>query len=149
VITLEQQKEQMMGDSERLATVMVADGDEDSICLLKSILGLKGFNVLPAADGQEAVDLAIRWRPDLILIDLKLPIVSGFTAIRRIKKLASLRDTPIIAVSFSKHTSHSRLALAAGCVAHIKKPIEFDRLDALIDQFLPGHRWELASTLIH
>ena len=73
---------------------MIADCDEDNRCLLKSILELKGFNVLEAADGQEAFDIAIERLPDLVLIDLKLPVVSGFTVIRRIRKLAGLtRDT--------------------------------------------------------
>ncbi len=76
-------------------------------------------------------------------------IISGFTAIRLIKKLASLRHIPIIATSLSKLTSHRQLALAAGCAAHLDKPVDFDQLDALIDQFLPGYRWELASALVH
>ncbi len=139
----------MSSDSQRIATVLVADSDEDNLCLLNSVLALKGFDVLAANDGQEVVDLATRRRPDLILIDLKLPIISGFTAIRRIKKLASLRDIPIIATSLSKPTSHRQLALAAGCAAHLDKPVDFDQLDALIDQFLPGYRWELASALVH
>jgi len=139
----------MRNDSQRIATVLVADSDEDNLRLLNSVLALKGFDVLAANDGQKAVDLATLGRPDLILIDLKLPIISGFTAIRRIKKLASLRDIPIIATSLSKPTSHRQLALAAGCAAHLDKPVDFDQLDALIDQFLPGYRWELASALVH
>ena len=128
---------------------MIADCDEDNRCLLKSILELKGFNVLEAADGQEAFDIAIERQPDLVVIDLKLPVVSGFTVIRRIRRLAGLSETPIIAISSNKPISHSRLALAAGCAAHMEKPIEFDRLDLLIDQFLPGGRWQLASALVH
>ncbi len=67
----------------------------------------------------------------------------------RCLRLAGLRETPIIAISSNKPISHSRLALAAGCAAHMEKPIEFDRLDLLIDQFLPGGRWQLASALVH
>jgi two-component system, cell cycle response regulator DivK len=139
----------MGNDSQRVATVLVADSDEDDLSLLNSVLALKGFDVLGADDGQKAVDLAMRWRPDLILIELKLPIISGFTAIRRIKKVASLRDIPVIAVSTSHPTSHRQLALAAGCAAHLDKPIDFDQLDALINEFLPGFQWELASVLVH
>jgi|SRR5882724_5015065 len=139
----------MRNDSQGIATVLVADSDEDSRCLLNSVLTLKGFDVLGADDGERAVALAIRCRPDLILIELKLPIISGFTAIRRIKKLANLRDIPIIAVSLDKPISHRQLALAAGCAAHLDKPVDFDQLDTLIDQFLPGCRWELASALVH
>lgn len=139
----------MNGDTQRLATVMVVDNDEDGLCLLRSVLQLKGFDVLEAENGKEAVDLATRWRPELILMELKLPVISGFTAIRRIRQLSDLRKTPIIAFSEPEPVSHDQLALAAGCVAHLEKPIDFDQLDALLDQYLPGHRWELISALVH
>src|SRR6185436_14784936 len=129
-------------------TIMIAECDEDERCLLKSVLELKGFSVLEAGDGQQAFDLALQRHPDLILIDLKLPVVSGFTVIRRMQKLARLRRTPIIAISLNKPISHRSLALAAGCAAHINKPIEFNELDVLIDQLLPGSRVELTSALI-
>lgn len=139
----------MSDDNQRLATVMVVDNDEDGLCLLSSVLQLKGFDVLAAEDGEEAVNLATRWRPELILMELKLPIISGFTAIRRIRQLSTLRKTPIIAFSLPEPSSHNKLALAAGCVAHLEKPIDFDQLDGLLDQYLPGHRWELISGLVH
>lgn len=129
-------------------TIMVADNDEGERCLLKSILELKGFQVLEALDGQEAIDLALSKRPDLVLIQLKLPVVSGFTAIRRIKKYAELKDIPIVAISFNNPTSNHNLALAAGCDAHLENPIEFDLLDGLLDRLLPGERLPLASLLI-
>ncbi len=131
-----------------IPTIMVADNDDDSRYLLKSLLELKGFQVLEANDGQEAIDTAIRKRPDLVLIQLKLPVISGFTAIRRIRKCAELRAVPIIAVSFNQPTSNRNLALAAGCIAHVEDPIEFDLLEALIDRLLPGDRLPLASSLI-
>ncbi|HZI86532.1 MAG TPA: response regulator, partial [Pyrinomonadaceae bacterium] len=71
---------------ERTSTVLIADGDEDSRYLLRSLLELKGFEILEAHDGQEAFDISVLRQPDLILIQLRLPLVSGFTAIRRIRK---------------------------------------------------------------
>ena len=132
-----------------LPTIMIAECDEDERCLLKSILELKGFIVLEAGDGQQAFDLALQKHPDLILIDLKLPVISGFTVIRRMQKLARLRHTPIIAVSLDKPLCHRHLALAAGCAAHLNKPIEFEELNSLIDQLLPGAAVELASAFVH
>lgn len=131
-----------------IPTIMVADSDDDSRYLLRSLLELKGFQVLEASDGQEAIDTAVRKRPDLVLIQLKLPVVSGFTVVRRIRKCAELQDVPIIAVSFNKPTSNRHLALAAGCSAHVENPIEFDLLEALIDRYLPRDRLPLASALI-
>ncbi len=130
-------------------TIIIADSHEDERCLLKSILELKGFSVLEAGDGQQAFDLALQRHPDLMLIDLKLPVVSGFTVIRRMQKLARLRLTPIIAMSVDKPISHQRLALAAGCAGHLNKPIEFDELDLLIARLLPSALIELPSVLVH
>jgi CheY-like chemotaxis protein len=59
----------MSNDSQRIETVLAVDSDEDNLCLLKSVLGLKGLDVLTAVNGQEAVDLAVRWRPELVLIE--------------------------------------------------------------------------------
>ena len=129
-------------------TILVADSDEDSRYLLRSLLELKGFHVLEANDGQEAIDTSVSRRPALLLIQLKLPVVSGFTAIRRIRKHFELSAIPIIAISFNNPSSNRSLALAAGCNAHIENPIEFDMLDALVDKLLPGDRLPLASALI-
>jgi len=131
------------------SVVVVADADDESRCLTKSILELKGFTVLQATNGQEAIDLALTRQPALVLMDLKLPVVSGFTAIRRLKKNEDLREIPIIAVSFNRPDCHEKLALAAGCAAHLLKPIEFDHLEVLLDRLLPGEQWELASLLVH
>ena len=131
------------------STIMLADADEESRCLTRSILEIKGFSVVEATNGQEAVELARIRRPDLVLIDLKLPVVSGFTAIRRLKKDEILRNIPIIAVSFNRPDSHEKLAIAAGCAAHLEKPIEFDHLEALLDRFFPGECWKLVSAMVH
>jgi two-component system cell cycle response regulator DivK len=129
-------------------TILVADSDEDTRYLLRSLMEMKGFQVLEANNGQEAIDTSVSRRPDLLLIQLKLPVVSGFTAIRRIRKCEELRAVPIIAISFNNPSSNGKLALAAGCNAHIENPIEFDLLEDLVDQLLPGDRIALASILV-
>lgn len=133
---------------EPIPTILVAESDDDARFLLKSLLELKGFQVLEANDGKEAIDIALSKRPDLLLIQLKLPVVSGFTAIRRIKKHWELHDMPIIAISMNNPTTNHNLALAAGCHAHVENPIEFGRLEVIIDRLLPGDRLPLASLLI-
>ena len=129
-------------------TILVADSDEDTRYLLRSLLEMKGFQVLEANDGQEAIDTSVSRKPDLLLIQLKLPVVSGFTAIRRIRKYEELRNVPIVAISFNNPSSNRKLALAAGCNAHIENPIEFDLLEDLVDRLLPGDRTALASILV-
>ena len=133
---------------ERTSTVLIADSDEDSRYLVRSLLELKSFEILEAHDGQEAFDISVLRQPDLILIQLKLPLISGFTVIRRIRKHETLRNVPIIAISTNNPTSNHELALAAGCNAHIENPIEFDRLEVMLDRLLPRERLPLASALI-
>jgi two-component system, cell cycle response regulator DivK len=141
-------KEKMSATPRDIQTIMLADCDEDERYLLRSLLELKGFAVLEAHDGQEAVDIATCKLPDLLIIQLKLPILSGFTAIRRIRKFDELRKVPIIAVSINDPTTNHNLAMAAGSDAHLENPIEIDALEALIDRLLPGERLPLASALI-
>jgi CheY-like chemotaxis protein len=137
-----------MGSDEPDLTVLVAESDDDTRCLLKSMLELKGFLVLEAKDGQQAIDTTLYKRPNLLLIQLKLPVIGGFYAVRQIRKHADLRDMPIVAMSVNNPTTNHNLALAAGCNAHVQDPFEFDRLEALLDRLLPGNRVSLASTLV-
>lgn len=138
----------MISANQPMPTILVADSDDDNRYLLRSLLELKGFNVLLATDGLEAIDTAVRKRPDLVLIQLKLPLISGFTVIRRMRRCSALQEVPIIAVSVNNPTANRNVAMAAGCSAHIENPIEFDLLDELIDRLLPGERLPLASILI-
>ncbi len=138
----------MVPGCQPMPTILIADSDDDNRYLLRSLLELKGFDVVLATNGQEAIDKAVRKRPDLVLIQLKLPLISGFTVIRRMRKCSALQEVPIIAVSLSKPTANRNVAMAAGCNAHIEDPIEFDLLHEIIDRLLPGERLPLASVLI-
>jgi CheY-like chemotaxis protein len=125
--------------------IMIADHDEDERFLLRAILKRKGFNVIEARDGQEAIDLAIGRRPDLLVVDLTLPRLSGSAAIRRIRKQAGLRNLPIVAISLRHPLPIGKRNPSGRSTVHLNKPIEYDELDALIDRFLPGRRLSLAG----
>ena len=125
--------------------IMIADHDEDERCLLRAILKLKGFNVIEARDGQQAIDLAIGRRPDLLVVDLALPRVSGSAAIRRIRNWPGLRDLPIVAISLRHPSPIGKRSPNGRATVHLDKPIEYNELDVLIDRFLPGRRLSLAG----
>ena len=118
--------------------VMIADNDEEERCILKAILKLKGFRVVEAADGQEAINLATKATPDLLLVDLRLPRVSGLTVIRQITNQARLRNLPMVTVSLS--TADGKRPRVAGSAAYLEKPVEFDQLTSLIDRLLSRPR---------
>jgi len=138
----------MMFYDQALPTIMIADRDDEERCLLRAVFELKGFTVLEAMDGQQAFDLASQEHPDLIFIDLKLPVADAFTFIRRIRKLTGLQRTPIVAVSERIH-AHQRLAIAAGCAAHLNKPFQVDELTHLVERLLPHSRVEIAANFVN
>jgi two-component system cell cycle response regulator DivK len=138
-----------MVTSESLPIAIVVESDEETRGLIKSLLELLGFAVIEAEDAQQAYECAVCYQPELILIELKLPFVTGFTAIRRIKKESDLSDIPIIAISSRNGTSNHNLALAAGCSAHVQKPIEFDRLESVVENLVPCDRLSMISFLVH
>jgi len=138
-----------MTPSDCLPVAIVAESDEETRGLIRSLLELLGFAVVEALTGQEAYESALCYQPDLILIELRLPIVSGFTAIRRIKKESDLSSVPIIAMSSKNTTTNHNLALASGCSAHVQKPIEFDHLESVVEDLIHCERLSVVSFLVH
>ena len=117
--------------------ILVAEDDADIRLMMRMLLGMKGYRVVEARDGQETVDVATQERPDLILMDLQLPRLNGFAVARFVRQTDPIRDVPIVVVSAHDPAKHRNLALAAGCNAYVQKPIDFDRLDELIVSLLP------------
>lgn len=119
------------------STVMVVEDFEDNRFMMRRLLEMSGYHVLEAINGEEAVELAQRERPSLILMDLSLPLLDGLAATRRIRQHADLRDVPIVAVSAHDTADFHADALAAGCNDYVTKPIDFDQLEALLNRLLP------------
>src|ERR671925_1771735 len=94
------------------------------------------YEVLTAADGAEGLQLAARERPDLILMDLSLPVIDGWEATRRIKGNTALQAIPIIALSAHAMMGDQEKALQSGCDDYLSKPLDEDRLFAKLAKFL-------------
>jgi two-component system cell cycle response regulator DivK len=108
--------------------ILYVEDNDDNIYMLKNRLGRKGFNVLIATDGAQGVAMAASEQPELILMDLSLPVLDGWEATRQIKAAEATRHIPIIALSAHAMTGDREKALAAGCDDFDTKPIEIDRL---------------------
>ena len=130
----------MQGTSAAPHTVMVVEDFEDTRQLLKLLLERKGYYVLEAANGQRAVELAKSAHPRLILMDLSLPVLDGLSATRQIREQGFLNDVLIVAVTAHQEREYREKALAAGCDDFVNKPLDFDRLEALLSKFMPVHR---------
>ncbi len=117
-------------------TIMVVEDFEDNRFMMRRLLEMSGYRVVEAENGQQAVELARRELPDLILMDLSLPVLDGLVATRRIREHAELRTVPIVAVSAHDTADFHADALAAGCNEYVTKPIDFDQLDDLLGRLL-------------
>jgi CheY-like chemotaxis protein len=111
-----------------MATILVVEDNEASRDALARRLQRRGFEVLLAVDGQQAVSVAQSSRPDLILMDLGLPIIDGWEATRQLKADLSTKHIPIIVLSAHAMTNDRDLALAAGGDDFDTKPIRFQQL---------------------
>jgi two-component system, cell cycle response regulator DivK len=119
-------------------TVLLVEDTEDNRFMMRRLLEMSGYTVLEARNGEEAVRVADAERPQLILMDLSLPLIDGLAATRLIRKLPASKQTPIIAVSAHDTADFHSEALAAGCDGYVTKPIDFTELEELITQLLPG-----------
>ncbi len=119
--------------------VMVVEDFEDNRFMMRRLLEMSGYHVLEAINGEEAVEMARRERPSLILMDLSLPLLDGLAATRRIRQEVGLEGIPIVAVSAHDTADFHADALAAGCNDYVTKPIDFEELEALLGRLLPGH----------
>ncbi|MET0650348.1 MAG: response regulator [Pyrinomonadaceae bacterium] len=122
------------------AKVLVAEDHEDTRYLLRTLLERRGFSVVEAGDGFEAVDVAERERPDLILIDGGLPRLDGIAATRRLRGLPALTAVPIVFLSGHGGQQHQAAARDAGCDDYIVKPFDFALLENVLARHLRARR---------
>lgn len=119
--------------------VLYVEDNDDNVFMLKMRLELEeGFEVLVAGNGAEGVAAAAAEQPDLVLMDLNLPVIDGWEATRRIKANAQTRAIPIIALTAHAMAGDREKALAAGCDDFDTKPIDLERLLAKIRAVLGG-----------
>ena len=115
---------------------MVVEDYDDTRMLLKQYLEGLGYSVLEASNGQEAVDIANHEHPDLILMDLDLPILDGIAATQQIRQQTELDKVPIVAVTaYPLSYSHVK-AFAKGCNEYMAKPIDMSELERLVTRYL-------------
>ena len=118
--------------------ILVVEDQEDLRGVLRDLLAGSGYAVIEAADGQAGVEKAQAEKPDLILMDIQLPVLDGYDAMRRIKADPSLAGARIIAVSSFAMKGDEEKARAAGCDAYVTKPYSPLQLLRIIRGFL-GH----------
>ena len=119
-----------------MARILVVEDNADNMTLITDVLHSLGHTVLSAKDGEEGVKTAQSEKPDLILMDLSLPRMDGWTATRTIKSDAAFAETPIIALTAHAMAGDRERALEAGCTDYVSKPINLRDLMSKLKQYL-------------
>jgi len=116
--------------------ILVVEDNETNMYIFRRILRKGGHEVIPATSGEEGVEMAIKEKPDLILMDIQLTDMDGLEATKKIKESKEGKDIPIVALTSYVMVGDREKALAAGCTGYIEKPINPDTFLAKIEKYL-------------
>ena len=116
-------------------TVLVVEDYADARAMMKFLVQGYGYEVVEAGNGSEAVEKAKQYRPDLILMDLAMPLMDGLTATSIISNLDGFDDIPIIALT-AYGNSYFHKSLQAGCTEMVDKPLDYNKLEPLLEKYL-------------
>lgn len=119
---------------------MIVDDDAKSLKLTRDLLSVSGYVTIEATDGKKALELARNRRPDLILMDLHMPVMDGLEATRMIKGETTTRDILVIATTASAMKGDEERAIQAGCDGYLTKPISIKEFLNKVDEYLSASR---------
>ena len=119
-----------------MQTILIAEDGDELRNMLSVFLGANGYRVLEVADGREAVEVAVRERPDLVLMDLAMPGTDGITAVADIREYVPASEMPILILSAYDRLEYRTEAISAGCNGYINKPADLAALLKTINLLL-------------
>ena len=121
-----------------MVKILVAEDEKDIRELISFSLKYSGFEVITAVDGQEAVEKAMEARPDLIMMDVRMPRMTGYEACARLKEIEELKDTPVVILSAKGQESEIQTGLNVGAYEYILKPFAPDELIQRVKRIVRG-----------
>ncbi|MDQ7786335.1 MAG: response regulator [Thermodesulfovibrionales bacterium] len=122
-------------------TILVVEDNQDSRELVVKVLKNKGYQMIEAEDGEEAIQKALTERPNLILMDISIPKIDGYEVVKRLKSMEEFRDTPIVALTAHAMKGDREKFISAGFEGYISKPINVREFPELVRNYLRG-KWE-------
>ena len=122
--------------------ILVVEDNEDNLTVLCDELEYVGYEVISAANGEEAIEKTFTERPDLILMDISIPVIDGWEVTRRLKADPKTESIPIIALTAHAMAGDAEKAKAAGCDGYIAKPCTPDEVAAKVSHFFPRREGE-------
>jgi two-component system cell cycle response regulator DivK len=125
--------------------ILIVEDSPPNMRLIEMTLRLKGYELLEAIDGEEALNMVIREKPDLIIMDLNLPKVSGLEVTKRLRQMPAFNRIPIIAVTAHAMKGDKEKIIEAGCDAYLPKPINTHQLPRVVAEILRQRQKDSAS----
>jgi two-component system, cell cycle response regulator DivK len=119
-----------------MSKILIVEDNEKNMYLISYILKKKGYEIIQATTGEQGVELAIKEKPDLIIMDIQLPGIDGLETTRRIRASGADGNVPILAITSYAMTGDREKALEAGCTGYIEKPINPDTVLSEIEKYL-------------
>lgn len=119
--------------------ILIVEDNEDNLDMISRRLERRGFQIVAARNGEEGVQCAHDQMPDIVLMDIDLPIMDGYEATRQIKASPATRHIPVVALTANAMVGDMEKTLAAGCDAYESKPVDFPHLMETLHRFLNGH----------
>jgi len=118
------------------ARILIVEDNPQNMRLFEMVIGIKGYTLLKAVDGEEALDVAMREHPDLIIMDIQLPGMNGLEVTRKLRGNSAFSRIPIIAITAYAMSGDKEKAIAAGCNAYMTKPFNIHELYGMITEML-------------
>jgi len=118
------------------ARILIVEDNPENMRLLEMVLRAKNYTLLKATDGEEALDMAMRERPDLIIMDIRLPKMNGLEVTRKLRETPAFSHTPIIAITAYAMKGDKERVIESGCDAYLSKPINTRELPEIIAEML-------------
>jgi two-component system response regulator VicR len=128
------------GIMEKRHKILVVDDDQKALLLMEAVLKPHGYDVVLIKDGEQAIQTAIKEKPDLILLDIMMPVLDGYTILNKIKEYETMRNIPVVMVTALEQDGNKVFASIVGASAYITKPISSKHLIETIARFLPDSR---------
>jgi len=120
--------------------ILIVEDSPQNMRLLEMVLGAKGYTLLKATDGEEALDMAMREQPDLVIMDVQIPKLSGLEVTRKLRETPAFSHTPIIGITAYAMKGDRERVIESGCDAYLSKPINTRELPEIIAQMLLQRR---------
>ena len=118
--------------------ILIVEDDEKNLRLIRDLLQVKGYEILEAGDGKRGVELAQEKKPDLILMDIQLPVLDGLEATRMLKEDTSTKEINVLALTSYAMSGDEKKILEAGCDGYLTKPIDVKQFLGVVDEYLQG-----------